>query len=221
MIVVASHNRIDLLDNMLKTLSSIDLNNNKVLIVDTNSDNEEYKVFFNQCVENYPQFIFERKNETCWDSGAYIHAYNNYSDKKFIFLQDSITITNPKLIPMWENFLNIYEVVPFINFGYGYENAGQQEFSERLLPKNPPRPIDAIFGPIFGVRRETLDRLPKEWLTVIPDNKMDGNGMERRWSLMFHSINASKHYLEYTNFQKDHTIYTSKSNIDKHFFYRL
>jgi hypothetical protein len=220
MIVVASHNRIDLLDNMLKTLSSIDLNNNEVLIIDTNSDNEEYKAFFAQCAEKYP-FMFDRKDYTCWDSGAYIHAYNNYPSNKYIFLQDSITIKNPKLIPMWENFLDIYEVVPFINFGYGYENSGQKEFSERYLPENPSLPFDAIFGPIFGVRRETLDKLPKEWLTVIPDNKMDGNGMERRWSLMFHLINASKHYLEYTNFQKDHTIYTSKSNIDKYFFYRL
>jgi glycosyltransferase involved in cell wall biosynthesis len=220
MIVVASHNRIDLLDNMLKTLSSIDLNNNEVLIIDTNSDDEEYKAFFSECAGKYP-FMFDRKDYTCWDSGAYIHAYNNYPDKKYIFLQDSVTITNPKLIPMWDNFLDIYDVVPFINFGYGYENSSQKEFSERKLPEDLTLPFDAIFGPIFGVRRETLDKLPKEWLTVIPDNKMDGNGMERRWSLMFHLINASKHYLEYTNFQKDHTIYTSKSNIDKHFFYRL
>ena len=35
MIVIASHNRTDLLDNMLKTLSSINLNNNKVLIINT------------------------------------------------------------------------------------------------------------------------------------------------------------------------------------------
>jgi len=219
MIVVASHNKIDLLDNMLKTLSSINLNNNEVLIVDTNSDNEEYKDFFIQCSKKYP-FIFDRKNDTCWDSGAYIHAYNNYPSNKYIFLQDSITIKNPKIIPMWENFLNIYEVVPFINFGYGYEPF-QKEFSEKLLDSIPDYPVDAIFGPIFGVRKETLDRIPKEWLTIIPSNKLDGNGMERRWSLMFHLIKASKHYLEYTNFQKDHTIYTSKSNIDKHFFYRL
>ena len=64
MIVVASHNRIDLLDNMLKTLSSIDLNNNEVLIIDTNSDNEEYKAFFAQCAEKYP-FMFDRKDYTC------------------------------------------------------------------------------------------------------------------------------------------------------------
>jgi hypothetical protein len=219
MIVIASHNRTDLLDNMLETLSSINLNNNKVLIINTNSDNEEYKTFFEECKLNYPQYIFETLNYTCWDSGAYIYAYKNYHSDKYIFLQDSITITNPKLILMWENFLNIYEVIPFINFRYFYENEDQRLWSEEDLTINSV-PQDSIFGPIFGVRKETLDKLPKEWLKY-PTNKNEGCGMERRWSLMFHLIDASKHYLEYTNFQKNHTIFTSKSNINKHFFYRL
>lgn len=219
MIVIASHNRTDLLDNMLETLSSINLNNNKVLIINTNSDNEEYKTFFEECKLNYPQYIFETLNYTCWDSGAYIYAYKNYHSDKYIFLQDSITITNPKLILMWENFLNIYEVIPFINFRYFYENEDQRLWSEEGLTINSV-PQDSIFGPIFGVRKETLDKLPKEWLKY-PTNKNEGCGMERRWSLMFHLIDASKHYLEYTNFQKNHTIFTSKSNINKHFFYRL
>ena len=219
MIVIASHNRTDLLDNMLKTLSSINLNNNKVLIINTNSDNEEYKTFFEECKLNYPQYIFETLNYTCWDSGAYIYAYKNYHSDKYIFLQDSITITNPKLILMWENFLNIYEVVPWINFGYFYENEDQRLWGEEDLIINSV-PHDSIFGPIFGVRKETLDRLPKEWLKH-PTNKMEGCSMERRWSLMLYLINASKHYLEYTNFQKDQTVYNSKLNINKHFLYRL
>ena len=219
MIVIASHNRTDLLDNMLKTLSSINLNNNKVLIINTNSDNEEYKTFFEECKLNYPQYIFETLNYTCWDSGAYIYAYKNYHSDKYIFLQDSITITNPKLILMWENFLNIYEVVPWINFGYFYENEDQRLWGEEDLIINSV-PHDSIFGTIFGVRKETLDRLPKEWLKH-PTNKMEGCSMERRWSLMFYLINASKHYLEYTNFQKDQTVYNSKLNINKHFLYRL
>ena len=219
MIVVASHNRIDLLDNMLKTLSSINLNNNQVLIINTNSDNEEYKTFFEECKLNYSQYIFETLNYTCWDSGAYIYAYNNYSSNKYIFLQDSLDIKNSKLIPMWENFLDVYEVVPWINFGYFYENEDQRLWGEEGLTIGN-NPHDSIFGPIFGVRKETLDKLPKEWLKY-PTNKNEGCGMERRWSLMFHLINASKHYIEYTNFQKNQTVYNSKLNIDKHFFYRL
>jgi hypothetical protein len=120
---------------------------------------------------------------------------------------------------MWENFLDIYEVVPWINFGYFYENEDQRLWGEEGLTINN-NPHDSIFGPIFGVRKETLDKLPKEWLKY-PTNKNEGCSMERRWSLMFHLMDASKHYLEYTNFSKNQTVYNSKSNINKHFFYRL
>jgi hypothetical protein len=220
MIVVASHDKVDLLDNFLKNLSNIDINGHEVLIINTNSTNEEYIKFFQKSKNQYPQYIFETLDYTCWDSGAYIHAYKNHSSNKYIFLQDSLTITNPKLIPMWDNFLDVYEIVPWINFGYGYDNDGSREWSEDDLPHFNNKPSDSIFGPIFGVTKKTMDKLPKEWLKF-PTNKIQGCGMERRWSLMFHLINVSKHYLEYTNFQNDHTIYTSKSNINKHFFYRL
>jgi hypothetical protein len=220
MIVVASHNRIDLLDNILKNLSSINLNNHDVLIVDTNSDNIDYKNFFQECITKYPNFIFETKDYTCWDSGAYIHAYKNYERDSYIFFQDSLTITNKNLIPMWDNFLKLYDVVPFINFGYFYDNDGSQEWSEDDLPHLNNKPTDSIFGPIFGVTKETMDKLPKEWLKE-PTNKIQGCGMERRWSLMFHLVGASKHYIELTNFVKDHLIYNSKTNISKNFFHRL
>jgi hypothetical protein len=220
MIVVASHNRIDLLTSILNNLTDIDLHGHEVLIVDTNSDDPEYITFFESCKNEYPQFIFERKNYTCWDSGAYIHAYRNYPSEKYIFLQDSLTITNRKLIPMWDAFLDIYDVVPFINFGYWYESEEQKLFGEAGLPEHKTMPIDSIFGPIFGVRKTTMDSLPAEWL-IEPMNKLQGCGMERRWSYMFHSVGASKHYIEYSNFQKDQTIYNLKSNIHKMFFYRL
>jgi hypothetical protein len=219
MIVVASHNRVDLLSNVIKNLSAINLNNHEVLIVDTNSDDEEYKEFFKECEIEYPEILFRTLNQTCWDSGAYIYAYNTFDSNRYIFLQDSLEITNNNLIPLWDNFLSLYEVVPFINFGYFYESDEQKTWSEEGL-NTVTVPKDSIFGPIFGVRRETLDKIPKEWLKV-PVNKIQGCGMERRWSLMFHLLNCSKHYIEYTNFKKNHTVYTAKNNIDKKFFGRL
>jgi hypothetical protein len=219
MIVIASHNRVDLLENMIKRLKEIDLNNHKVLIVDTNSDNINFKQRFKELQKENPEFIFNKKDYTCWDSGAYIHAYKTYIEDSFIFLQDSLIITNNYLIPIIDGYLKNHEVVPFINFGYGYENEEQKEFTEQGL-NITSLPPHAIFGPIFGVRTETLDKLPKEWL-IEPYNKMTGCGMERRWSLMFHLIEASKHYLEIEDFSKNHTIYTSKQFIDKHFFHRL
>lgn len=219
MIVIASHNNIELLESIVEQLNNINLNNHKVLIIDTNSDNEDYKNKFNELKEINSHFIFEQLDYNCWDSGAYIHAYKNYSDNHYIFLQDSLTITNKNLIPIFDNFLNIYDVVPLFNFRYGYENDGQKIFVEQNLSISS-LPEYAIFGPIFGVRKETLDKLSKDWL-IYPTNKNEGCGMERRWSLMFHLIDASKHYLEFENFNRNNTIFTNKKYIDKHFLHRL
>lgn len=220
MIVIASHDRIDLLETMLHRLNSIDLNGHRVLIVDTNSQNLEYKARYNNLQTEYPNFLFGNKNYTSWDSGAYIHAYLNFDDKSFIFLQDSLIITDHKLIPTIDAFLEIYDVVPFFNFSYHYENDEQKYFVEREIDSIPSLPQHAIFGPIFGVRREALDRLPKTWL-IEPYDKLTGCGMERRWSLMFHLTNASVHYLELENFKRNNTIYTNKRYIDKLFLHRL
>lgn len=219
MIIVASHDRVDLLEKSLKNLSSIKLNKHEVCIIDTNSTNEEYIKFFEQCKHQYKDFNFIRLDYTCWDSGAYMYGYLNHFSDKYIFLQDSLLITNKNLIPMWDNLLDIYDVVPFINFGYFYENNEQKAWSEENL-KITSSPKDSIFGPVFGVRRDALDKIPKEWLKY-PTSKNEGCGMERRWSLMFHLLGCSKHYIEYTNFSINHTIYTSKTNIDKQFFVRL
>jgi len=219
MIVVATHDNINFLQTMLNRLSKIDLNGHKVLIVNTNSTNLEYINYFTTLPSKYSQFKFDTINYDCWDSGAYIHAYRNYKADKYIFLQDSISIMNQKLIPMWDALLDVYDVVPFINFGYGYENNEQKLFAERGLPVSI-LPLYAIFGPIFGINRRTMDKIPEEWL-IAPSNKNEGCGMERRWSLMFHIIGASTHYMEFENFQTNHTIYTTRNNIHKHFVGRF
>ena len=56
MIVIASHDRVDLLKNLLNQLSVLDLNGHDVLIVDTNSTNEEYRIFFDESKIKYSHF---------------------------------------------------------------------------------------------------------------------------------------------------------------------
>lgn len=218
MIVVASHNNIELLNNLLNTLSNIDLCNHKVLIIDTNSDSQEYKNYFTELKYKFPNFMFENVNYICWDSGAYIYAYLKYpNEENYIFLQDSISITNSNLIYDWTKLLKNYNVVPWSNFRYWYENDEQQKWSEDGLPLID-NPLDSIFGPIFGVSNETMNKLPKEWLKH-PTNKNEGCGMERRWSAMFHCIGATKYYIEYSD--DGMIMHHSKININKHFYNRL
>ena len=88
------------------------------------------------------------------------------------------------------------DVAPVFNFGFGYDTYGQQVWAEQHLPPIDIYPEWGIFGPMFGVNKHTLDKLPSEWL-IEPSNKIEGCGMERRWAVMFHLINASVKFLDF------------------------
>lgn len=195
MIVVAVHDRIDFITNLLNQFSQIDLNGHRILVVDTNSTNTDFLKEFPKLKEMFPNVLFDTKKYDCWDSGAYIHAYNNYFDEKYIFLQDSIEITNSNLIKDWDELLDKNDVVPMYNFNYIYDSVDQKEWATESI-NYEFEPTDGIFGPIFGVTRSALDKIPKHWLKE-PTNKHYACGMERRWSLMFHSLNLKKTYMRY------------------------
>lgn len=195
MIVVATHNRLDFLAMMARRLSEINLNGHDVLFVDTNSQDAEYRNFCTFAVpwflHHHPNFKFDRKDHTCWDSGAYVHGYRNYKADKYIFLQDSLYIRNPNFIVEMDNMLDEVDVVPIFNFTYGYDNDQQKSWCEDGLPVRSSLPTEGIFGPIFGVRKILLDDIPNDWFRE-PTTKNEGCAMERRWSLMFHLIGATK-----------------------------
>lgn len=193
MIVIASHNHADLTDKLLNSLCKINTNH-KILVVDTNSDNPNY---LDNIKNKYSNVIFERKNYTCWDSGAYLHAYLNYNESSYIFLQDSIEITNNLFISNIDKILLNFDVIGLNNFSFFYDNDEQKEYAEfgiKNLLKNYP--LFGIFGPMFGVNKKILDRIPKSWF-LEPDSKIKGCAMERRWALIFHILEVPVKFLEY------------------------
>lgn len=195
MIVVASHDRLDLLKNMLLRLSLIDLADHQVLVVDTNSQDEEYLSGIQAVKDEYPWVKFDRKTYTCWDSGAYLHAYRNYPSDKYIFLQDSLMIENENLIQQIDSLLNNVDVVPIFNFKYFYDNEEERRWVEEGIEVTS-LPDEGIFGPIFAVTKVALDRIPNSWIKE-PTSKLEACGMERFWSLVFHLTGATKRYLEH------------------------
>lgn len=194
MIVVAVHDNVDFFLSMANRLLNMDLAGHDVLFVDTNSESNEFLNVFDAFAESVsrPDFSFLKKDYSCWDSGAYIHAYKNFDDSKYIFLQDSIEIVDNNFFRIMNDKLDEFDIVPVFNFNYRYDSESQRKWVENGIDAETPS--DGIFGPIFGVKREALDRLPKNWF-VEPSNKEQACGMERRWSLMFHATGASKFYL--------------------------
>ena len=128
MIVIASHDRYDLINNLLEQLTSINLNSHDILVVDTNSTDLDFLKKFNNLPIKYPNIKFDRLNYDCRDSGAYIYAYKNYKRESYIFLQDSIKIINNNIILEFDNFLKENDVISPYTFNYFYDTDYQKEW---------------------------------------------------------------------------------------------
>ena len=195
MIVIASHDNIELLKDMLLRLSEINLNGHEVLVVDTNSQDETYLHAIEQFKLQYPSVQFDRKLYSCYDSGAYLHAYKNYKRERYIFLQDSLSIENPDFFVQVDAMLDEYDVVPMFNFHFIYDTEEQTRWCEDGL-EITSLPEDGIFGPIFATNRIALDRIPPNLLKE-PSTKTEACGMERYWSIIFHLTGSTKKYFEH------------------------
>lgn len=190
----------------ISNLEKINLNGHEVLIVNTNSTNEEFLERFVKLKGVYQDFIFKSLDYTCWDSGAYIYSIQNFKSDKYIFLQDSLEILDKNYIVYFDELLDNYDVVPHCEYDYQYRTY-LDEIDNTYKPIKEIKdwiedgiifesyPPKGIFGPIFGAKSELLNKIPNKWLKH-PRNKDEGMSMENRWSLMFHSLNAKKMCLE-------------------------
>jgi len=209
MIVIAVHNRIDLLNHMLGRLSEINLNGHQVLFVDTNSDKPEFLEAYAAAKAQYPKFMFDKKDYACWDSGAYLHAYRTYQADCYHFLQDSISLTNDHYFSEIDQKLNDFDVVPLYDFPYRYDSEEQRRWAEDGLAY-ASLPDKGIFGPIFSARKSAMDQIPIDWHRE-PNTALYGMGMERRWSLMFHMLGVKKSpALPYEILKTAHSPYFTK-----------
>ena len=98
MIVIPVHDAIEYIDILLSQLTNINTCGHEILVVDTNSKNENFILEFPKLILKYPSVLFERISYDCWDSGAYVETYRRYDREKYIFLHDSISILNNNLI---------------------------------------------------------------------------------------------------------------------------
>ena len=84
MIVFAVHDRTDYIERILNELN--EFNKIDVLIVDTNSNNNNVIDFYNMLDKNKFNYkiYFDRVETDCYDSGAYIHSFKKYKSDFFI-----------------------------------------------------------------------------------------------------------------------------------------
>lgn len=198
MIVIAAHDRIDLLINLLNDLTNIDLNDHKISVIDTNSKMEEFKNEFKSLHIRYPNINFISLDYDCYDSGAYIYSFLKYNEEKsFIFLQDSIRIVNCNFVKEIDKKLESVDVLPFFNFIFSYWNEEEKVWSEQDINVPIIYPKYGFFGPMFAVNSEVMRKFDPVWFDKIPKIKRQQTAMERRWAVLFNIIGAKIEFLNY------------------------
>lgn len=187
MIVIATNNGKQYLQNLLNSLEEVELLNNKILILDTGSTDKEYL----NNLKSKHQIILDTTPYCGYDTGAYIYAYNNYVDDSYLFLQDSIIIKDKMLIKDGMSNLNEYTIIPLIVFNpmnNFYDNYEQMEWVQNKIGHHNYR--IGIFGPMFFAKRKSLDKI-KNLNNFIPHNKNIQQAMERGWSVLFEQNNLN------------------------------
>lgn len=187
MIVIATNNGKNYLQNLLNSIEDIDILNNKILILDTGSTDKEYL----NNLKSRHEIILDNTPYNGYDTGAYIYAYNNYVDENYLFLQDSIYIKDKYLIKDGLSILNEHTIVPLIVFNpinNFYDNQEQINWVQNKIGHHHYQ--IGIFGPMFFAKRASLDKI-KNLNNLIPHNKNIQQAMERGWSVVFEQNNLN------------------------------
>lgn len=188
MIVIPSHDRLDVLEQCLSSVFASNRNGHEVFVYDTNSKNSDYLRGIEGVIKKFPGTIFERSDEDCYEAGAQFYAYKNFASNTYFFIQDSVVITNNDFFVIVDEMLGEYDFVNFFEFKFNYYPR-EKEWAEEGIPivKLPKK---GVFGSMFAVRKDVLDKIPREWLIKTPKNKTQSCAMERRWSIMFDYVGA-------------------------------
>jgi hypothetical protein len=169
--------------------------NEKILVVDTLSSQEYYNWLQTELKNKYEGIEICQTPYKGYDTGAYIYAYRNYVENYYIFLQDSIIFKDKNLIQNLIECIDDASVGCLVGFGSGGVNHGYDtKVDENFIREHFGEVAfkDGIFGPMFAVQRNVLQKLEDANQLIIPFSKNEQRAMERGWSVAFnmHNINV-------------------------------
>jgi hypothetical protein len=212
MIVIATNNGFIHLKELLDSFCNIDMCNEKILIIDTISTDENHINFLKLIPALYANLdiTVTKTPYRGFDTGAYIYAYENYESELYIFLHDSITIKNSNFVRDIKNYLEENDVVSFFCFNFmGYGNDEWKEFMK--LCTGSEYYDRAIFGPMFACKKEVLSNINTKELEI-PSNKNKQTAYEAIWMYLFKSINKKVFCL---NEYGEESQYINKKNLKR------
>jgi glycosyltransferase involved in cell wall biosynthesis len=179
MIVIATHNGKNLLKDLLSDITSFNISNEKICVVDNNSTDVSHLQYLKELEKN-GYVILHNKNGG-YELGAYTYAFDNLKDDVWFTMQDSIRIKQDifsYVTPLLTN-KNVYTflTVP----GGMYDSAEDRLF---LMMHYGTLSYSKICFPtaIFALD-EVIRKVKDEW--YIPKNKIEAMAMERGVAVVF------------------------------------
>ena len=205
MIVIATHNSPESLERLLNSISLYwnDLefwdegapkgwegDYCDVLVVGTSKGQE---AIARQAMKNWGSAtnISIRFTEVPWensgyDTGAYIWAFQQYKAMSYLFMHDSMVITGKDWLKQFHEIAKQgADVVPWCTFSPYLLGVEQDE--ERIIRDTYglyEEPGYGFFGPIFWAKRSALKKIKDAgYMNYIPSQKKQAQACERFWSL--------------------------------------
>lgn len=217
MIVIATNNGWDYIDECVRRCIEFTNRRWKICVVDTASSDLKYREYVRSlCHDRVINFL---QSETpCWDFGAYMQAYRAYADEKeFLFHHDSVYAKSYELIDELERMLKEVEVVPWMFFrrALGGPGGWDDELQHNwLIEKFGTAEYQlAFYGPNFAIRRSALDKLATALSNISVDCKSKQTGMERGWAIL-----AKQHDLSCASLEKEDNISGATSPMTHRYF---
>jgi hypothetical protein len=203
MIVIATNNGYKHLKDLLDSMSKFDFSTEKLLVIDTISNDENHLNFLQNLQNIYPNLNISISTTPYrkFDTGAYLYAYKNFDSEYFIFLHDSITIKDGNFIQVVKDTLKDNDIVSFSCFNFmGYGDQEWKEFFKKNT--NEDKYEIGIFGPMFACKKSTLDKINFDHLEL-PNNKNQQACYEGIWPTIFLKNNLKIYCMDNstTNFQ--------------------
>lgn len=170
-------NHLDYLKKCVKSISDLMENDDKILIVDSDS---KIKDHFNISSEKIIVADIKNKN---YEAGALLYAYKNFDFKRFLLIHDSCELKeNIKKLDG-----NIY-VYNYVYDWFGCEDI-HVESTIKYLYKTKwfkiPEEFITIVGSIFFAKKTILDIIYKNGIeNLLPQNKIDSCAFERIFGII-------------------------------------
>lgn len=147
----------------------------KILIVDSNSPSRHHLTQY----ENDEHIVVSSTPNIHYEAGAWLHAYQNYPAKEYLFMHDSsVLMNNPD--GCFTNDISVFKIME----SWTHEHSGLREWVYEQLKDTPwsniPPSFAMIQGSIFSAKRHVLDSVYTRGLErILPNHKGEAMGFER------------------------------------------